>query len=236
MYDLRARIGLMIPSLNTALESEANLIKPTGVSFHAARMKITATTEVGLAEMATHAEIAARDLNDIDPNCIIYGCTSGSFIKGLAWEHALVERLEQVAHTKVITTSGAVVQAINAFGKKKISIATPYIKEVNDLAVKFFSECGFGICAIQGLGRSKKGEIRAVKYEDVYRLGKSVMTPDTELLLLSCTEMRSMRIIEQMEIDFGIPVISSNQCDVWAALRYCGIKDKLPGYGSLFDN
>lgn len=234
MFDLRARIGLMVPSLNTALESEANLIKPSGVSFHAARMKIVATTEKGLADMAACAETAARDLSDIDPNCIIYGCTSGSFLKGRAWEKELTARLELAANTKVITTSGAIVQAISTLGKRKISIASPYIQEVNQMAVRFFSECGFEVCDIKGLDRSKKGEIRAVKYEDVYRLGRAVMTPETEVLLLSCTEMRSMRIIKQMEVDFGIPVISSNQCDIWAALRYCGIKDNLADYGSLF--
>ena len=234
MFDLRARIGLMVPSLNTALECEANLIKPQGVSFHAARMKITATTECGLADMANYAETAAKDLADIDPNCIVYGCTSGSLFKGSAWEKNLVKRLEDVTNTKIITTAGAVVQAMNAFGTKKISIATPYIEEVNELALRFFTECGFEVCAIKGLDRSKKGEIRAVKYEETYRLGRAVMTPETELLLLSCTEMRSIRIIEQMEKDLGVPVISSNQCDIWAALRYCGIKDDLVGYGSLF--
>jgi maleate isomerase len=234
-FDLRARIGLLVPSLNGTLEPEANIMVPEGVAIHGARMHITETTEKSLIEMAEYAATGARDLGDADCDIIVYGCTSGSFIKGLAWERELVKKLEEVSQTKVISTSGALMRAMEAFGVKRISIATPYIQEVNDQQIKFFTECGYDVLKIKGLDRFRKGEIRSVTPQQVFRLGKEVVSSETELLMLSCTEMRTIDVIRQMEIDLGIPVISSNLAVVWAALRSCGIKEKLTQFGSLFE-
>lgn len=235
MFDLRARIGLMVPSLNTAMEPELNGMAPNGVSFYAARMRIKSTTEEHLLEMAKRAKAAAQDLADTDPDLLVYGCTSGSFVKGANWEEELIKDLEIISGTKVISTSGAIVKAIRALGKSRISIATPYIDEINDLAKGFFNEVGFNVVDIRGLGCFRKGEIRSISYQQVYRLAKSVITSETELLLLSCTEMRTAKILRQLEEDLLLPVLSSNQAVLWAALRSCGLKDCLSQYGMIFE-
>lgn len=71
--------------------------------------------------------------------------------------------------------------------------------------------------------------------ETVYRLARSIVKPETEALVLSCTDIRSIEIIELLENDLKIPVISSNQSSMWAAMRSCGINDKIKGFGSLFE-
>ncbi len=41
MYGSRARIGLIIPSINVTMEPEFNVMKPDGVSVHATRLLYT---------------------------------------------------------------------------------------------------------------------------------------------------------------------------------------------------
>jgi maleate cis-trans isomerase len=40
-------------------------------------------------------------------------------------------------------------------------------------------------------------------------------------------------MIEALEADLGIPVVTSNQASLWAALRAAGIQARLEGYGRL---
>jgi maleate isomerase len=47
MYGWRARIGLLIPSVNATVEPEFNRFLPEGVSVHVARMVIEELTDPG---------------------------------------------------------------------------------------------------------------------------------------------------------------------------------------------
>ena len=51
---------------------------------------------------------------------------------------------------------------------------------------------------------------------------------------LSCMGLATMDFIQEMEEDFGVPVITSHQASLWACLRHAKIYDKLPGLGKLF--
>ena len=52
--------------------------------------------------------------------------------------------------------------------------------------------------------------------------------------LLSCTAIKSAPVIAQLEKTSGLPVLSSNQSMAWRLLRFCGIDDRIDGYGGLF--
>ena len=41
-------------------------------------------------------------------------------------------------------------------------------------------------------------------------------------------------IIEKVEAQINKPVITSNQAQMWSALRLAGINDNLKGFGQLF--
>ena len=42
-----------------------------------------------------------------------------------------------------------------------------------------------------------------------------------------------MSIIDQLEADFGVPVLSSTQFSVWAALKTIDYAGRIEGYGRL---
>jgi len=57
-----------------------------------------------------------------------------------------------------------------------------------------------------------------------------------DAILLSCGNIRSIEIIETLEKDVGLPVISSVTATAWKILRTAGIKDKINGYGKLLSD
>lgn len=132
MYGWKARIGLMIPSGNVAIEPEFNAMKPAGVSVHAARLLLRAPANVeNLERMAEDTEKAAELLATAGVSIITYACTTGSLIKGVGWDEELIRRIENTSGIPASTTATAVVRASKELGVGKVAIATPYSEELN---------------------------------------------------------------------------------------------------------
>ena len=62
----------------------------------------------------------------------------------------------------------------------------------------------------------------------------SIDQKEAEVIFLSCSGIRSLDIIEEVEATTGKPVITSNQAQMWYALRTAGVNDKLSGFGIIF--
>ena len=134
-----------------------------------------------------------------------------------------------------ITTSGSVVAALKAFDVKKIAVATPYIEEVNERGKNYLEENGFEVTNMIGLNLLYDRQIDSQPYETVYKLAKDVDTEDAEAVVILCTGLRSIGVLEHLEKDLGKPVISAIQATFWHALRSSGVKDSVKGYGSLLE-
>jgi maleate isomerase len=55
-----------------------------------------------------------------------------------------------------------------------------------------------------------------------------------DAVCLLATDMQTFPIIEPIERELGLPVVTSNQALLWASLRALGVTDKIPGMGRLF--
>lgn len=56
---------------------------------------------------------------------------------------------------------------------------------------------------------------------------------DADALFISCTAIRAVDVIEQIEKTLNKPVISANQALFWESIRVAGYQDPVPGYGKL---
>ncbi|MEM2552944.1 MAG: hypothetical protein QXE02_05435, partial [Sulfolobales archaeon] len=61
----------------------------------------------------------------------------------------------------------------------------------------------------------------------------SLYREGAEGLFISCTNLRTFEVIEPLEKDLGIPVVTSNQASLWASLRGLGIRERIDGLGRL---
>ena len=232
-YGWRLRIGVILPSCNTVMEPEFYKMAPEGVSIHTARMRISEVTKEELKKMAEDSPRAAEDLATADVDVIVYGCTSGSFIGGIEWEREIVKKIEEKTGILTITTSKAVIDALQHLKLKKIIVVTPYIDELNELEKKFLEMNGVKVLKIKGLGILKGLDIGMQPAWTSYKLAKENFTPEADGIFISCTNFRTLEIIEKLEHDLGKPVVTSNQASMWAALRTSGIKESIEKYGTL---
>lgn len=233
MHGWRARIGLIVPSSNTTMEEEFRGALPRGVSLHVARVKLRKVNLEELGEMEKYVESAAGTLADAGVDIIAYGCTTGSLVGGVGYDEMIARKIEEAVGVKAVPTARAVVEALRHLGVERISLATPYIEEVNRREEEFLRGNGFSVVSIKGLEIEENIEIGKQVPETVYRLGKSADHPDAEGLFISCTNLRTFEVLEALEADLGKPVISSNSATLWALLEKLRVKEPLEGLGSL---
>ena len=234
MYGWRGRIGLLVPSVNPVLEPEFQRVCPYGVSIHSARMQHQGTVNLAnLVEMNKHLKDATQQLLSIRPTVIAYGCTCGSFHSGIEEEERLVRTIEELANAPVTTASRAVVEALKELRIKRLSIATPYITEINAQAKRYFEDRGFEILGIQGMQIQEASEIADVCPHEVYRFARKSCRPGSDGLFISCTGLPTLEILGSLQEDLGIPVISASQATIWESLRLARVHAKIAGFGEL---
>lgn len=75
--------------------------------------------------------------------------------------------------------------------------------------------------------------MRDVLPEVTYKVACEVNTPEAGAVFISCTNFKSVTIIERLENDLGKYVFSSNTATMWHALKKLGICQPVRGYGKL---
>ncbi len=234
-YGWRGKIGLIVPSTNTVNEPEFWRMAPPGVSIHSDRVLLLGNaTQESYNAMADALGAAAQRLATAEVDVVAYGCTSGSIVCPMP---ELLDQMGSQTKTPAVATAGAVVAALNALGAKKIAVGTPYVTFVNDAEKVFLEEYGFEVTSIHGLQLGETQEERRgigrVPPEQVYRLARLIDRPEAEAIFISCTNLASLDVIEQIETDLGKPVVISNQACFWACMRLMGLPDRIEGYGRL---
>jgi maleate isomerase len=232
MAERKVRIGIIVVSVNTVLEPELSRVVPEGVELHFTRARMRSGDPEELARMEAEGPDAAERLADARVDVIAFACTAASLYRGPGQDREIVSRIEARTGTPALATSGAVLKAFEAMGMKKIGLATPYTDRVNQMEETFFRGSGVEVLRMKGLGCTG-GEMAAIPPEEVRRTARDVDAPECDGIFLSCTNWRTLDSIEALEQELGKPVTSSNQATLWAALRLAGVKDPLPGFGSL---
>ena len=209
-------IGVVAP-FDFALDRELWRWAPDDVSLYLTRLPFF-TTPVTV-EMA----VAIGDRRDVltpRPGVVTFACTSGSFVGGATGEFVLRRTMLEAGAPTVSTTSGALVEALQLLGIRRLAVATPYIDAVTDRLSSYLGEHEVETVARQGLGLL--GNIWRVSYDEVVQIVRAVDRPDAEALFISCTNLPTYDVIDPLEQALGKPVITANQVTMWAALRAIG--------------
>lgn len=230
MTGWRAKLGLIIPSSNSAAEIEFNEHAPEGASVHAARMALNSVTPAALDAMSDRAVECAELLSDVEVDVIAYACTTGSLLHGPGFDVELEEALSEAADCPAVTTARSVRQAFKALDVERIAVRTPYTRELNEREREYFEAAGIEIASIEGRGIEENTMIGALDPADAYRQVRSTVDPGAvDAAFISCTNHRTLPVIEPLEADLGMPVVSSNQVTLWDACRAAGVTSKGPG-------
>ena len=232
-YGDRARIGMLLPSVNRAAEPQITEMLPEGVSLHTTRLRLRSSEEEHIHAMVEDVERGAVMLADADVDIVVFHCTAVSmFAPG--FDDKIIERIETATGKTATSTSKACIEAFETFAAKKITLTTPYIAKTNEREVAFLQSHGVDVLSETGMGISGDGgAMLAVEPEEWRRRVNSQDEPASEAAFISCTAIRAVEAIEPIENDIDKPVVTSNQAMVWHTLRKLNVEERPQGYGRL---
>jgi maleate isomerase len=233
-YATRARLGVLVPSGNTIAEPELRAMLPTGAGLFVTRLKLTGSSVPELLAMLETLEAGTALLADARVDAIAFHCTAVStFARGMAGD--IRARMGRASPIPALATADAILAALAALDAPRILLVTPYIEPVHQREIDYLTASGFQVSGGGCMGIATNAEMARIPPETIAaKVRAEASGVAADVCFISCTAIRSAGLIETLEAELGIPVITSNQVLAWYALRRLGIQESQPGFGRLF--
>ena len=228
------RVGIVALSTDYNLEQDIRRMLPSTIEVFTNRvMYENPMTRESLLAMSGDIERAAQGiLPGLGIDVAIYGCTSGTAVIGYENICNLIRR----AHPDVPVTTPLIasVEGLQSLGAKRISVLTPYDREINRGVIETLEELGLEVVNLNGLGFDNDTDVTKVTPDDIEQLGVSTMDNAADALFISCTAFRASLAIAGLEQKLNKPVVSSNQALAWHVLQLLKCPARIEGFGRLF--
>ena len=225
MADNPRRIGLLVAASDRVVEADFHAFLPKRISFHSARLyqslRSTTASLDALAELANSAEPSAASVARAEPELIVFACTAASMLKGRGWETEIARRISTITGIPAITTAEAIVTAINALALRRLFLLSPYGNEILRLTAAFIEAHGVAVAGSAAFSCEKIGDVPAITPAQIRTsvLANRTAIQKSSGLLIGGASVRVLGMIEDLERELGVPVVSSNQATLWLALR-----------------
>ncbi|HEY6820952.1 MAG TPA: hypothetical protein VI321_02940 [Burkholderiales bacterium] len=238
----RGKFGVLAPSTNTSVQPEFEAMRPWGITHHHSRLIIPdsrVTDDKSFLAMMDDIRgalfPALESVLTCDPDYVILGMSSETFWDGLDGSQKLLRKLEKTAKRGVAMGADACRAALKAYGKsvKRLGIVTPYMPVGDKQVVRFFNDCGYEVVNLLGL-KCKSPVL--IAHESKQTLRDAVLQVNkgkVDAIVQVGTNLAMAEVAAMAEFWLDKPVIAINTATYWYALRQYGIKDRIPGFGSL---
>ena len=239
---VRARIGAVYPDdiwvdqLIEEVMSDWQAFLPEEVelvSAHHHHPNVDCNVEISIKiiESDEVEEAARRLVRYKRPDCIVYMCTTTSFVRGLGYDKEISDRIQKATGVPAVSTSTSVIEAFRALGLRKIALTSVYLPDVQQRLLEFMAGHGIEVVSHKSLNLA-----RYHSHNPPERLREAVEradSPEADGVFISGTGQRTAGFLADLEEKLGKPVVSANQASMWHALQLVGLEPRLPGKGKL---
>ena len=236
----RAKFGVIVPSTNTVVEHDFNMIGPRGVTFHTGRMYIEVPTLDSdetflalIAQIRDSISVAVRDVLTCHPDYMVMGMSAETFWNGVEGNRRFEARIRDASGLEVSTGATSCRSALELLGVERIAVLTPYQPVADREVARFFTEAGFSVRRAEGLKCPTATSIAEVTRPMLIDVLRGLDGEDVDAIVQAGTNLSMVRLAAEAEEWLGKPVIAINAATLWHALRANGFDDRFEGFGSL---
>jgi maleate isomerase len=240
------RIGQIVPSSNTTMETEVpaifrarELAAPADrtFTFHSSRMRMKKVSKAELEAMDRDSLRCAAELADAPVAVVGYACLVAIMSMGRGYHRQSEAQLGRAMATEgrptpIVTSAGALVDELASAGVRRISVVTPYVRPLTDLVVDYIRHEGIEVQAAIALAIDDNVAVGA---RDPLALLDDVDSLDVKgvdaVVLSACVQMPSLAAIARAEDKLGLPVVSASICTARKMMRVLGVEPVVPGMG-----
>jgi maleate isomerase len=216
-------LGLIVPPANPTIEPEMARLIPSGARLFATRLPVLPgdLKDRNRAYLGAY-EAAFADFGSLRMGAHVVGLTGPSYRLGPQGDADLVARLSARAGCPVATASAAIAAALAALGARRICLFSPYEAWLTDEAATYWSAAGFAVAQTVKVSETFRAyELTVAEVEAA--LGGVDMN-GADAIVMSGTGMITLPAIAARVGAAGPPLLSSNLCCAWWALRTLGVK------------
>lgn len=238
----RAKFAVLAPSTNTSVQPEFDAMRPWGVTNHHSRlvipdMRVTGDRSFMAMMDAIRGALfpALEAALTCDPDYVVLGMSAETFWDGREGSRKLKRKLRSTAKRGVAMGSDACRAALRAYGRgvRRLGVITPYMPVGDRQVHRFFTECGYEVVNLVGL---KCGSPTLIAHVSKNKLRDAILRVNrgkVDAVVQVGTNLAMAEVAAAAEFWLDKPVIAINTATYWYALRDYGIRDRIPGWGSL---
>ena len=234
---LNPRIGVITLSTDFTIEQDFRKIchgLPLDLFFNRIPF-INPLTHENYLKMGNHIpEVSNQILPGQKIDVVAYGCTSGTIAIGE--DHIQRQVQKSKPNAKVTTPITAAIKAFTKLKLNNIAVLTPYPKDVNLTVYNYLIKNHLTIDSFSSFNLNYDSEIAQVSLESLKESIAKINLDNVDGLFVSCTALKIVDILDEVEKKFNTTVISSNQAIIWDCLQLLDMNVKISGYGKLFNS
>jgi maleate isomerase len=243
MGDLK-RLGLIVPSSNTTIETEVpRMLRRAGLddelTFHSSRAVLHNVDEESLQRMVADSDRCARELSDARVDVLIYACLVALMAGGYGAHERLERRLAEVVAKNggaapVLSSAGALIRTLHGMGAERVAIITPYVPALTELVARYIEAYGVRVTDSISLSVSDNVEVGRLNPDALPGHARRLDLTGVDVLIASaCVQMPSLEAIPRLESELGLPVISAATATTAELLDALDLPRSVPGAGAL---
>jgi maleate isomerase len=230
-----ASLGLIVLQADEVIEQDfRRLFAPGRVAVYVTRIPSGADlTAATLGAMEAALPAAARLLPpSIDFAAVGYACTSGATVIGPARVAELVRG--SVKTSAVTEPLSALLAALRTLGVRRIGLISPYVAEVSAALRAALEAAGHEVAAFASFEEQVEARVARIAPASIRAAALAIgARPEVDAVLFSCTNLRTLDVIDEVEQALGKPVVSSNQALAWQMARLAAAGPLARAYGNL---
>ncbi len=246
MKNGRYRVGQIVPSSNTTMETEIPAmlraregVAPERFTFHSSRMRMKRVTKEELAAMDAESNRCADELSDAHVDVMGYACLVAIMASGQGYHREAEERLhrrtvENGAPCPVVTSAGALTDGLRTLGAKRVSVITPYVKPLTKLVVDYIEGEGTEVLDCISLEIPDNVEVGRRDPMSLVEISERLDVRGADAIVLSaCVQMPSLEAIPAVEDAYNLPVITAATATAYQMLQRLDLPRFVPNAGAL---
>lgn len=228
-------LGLIVLQADETIEQDFRRLFPPQVALHVSRVPSGAELNPDtIAAMEAHLPAAAELLPPAAAfDAVAYACTSGATLIGAG---RVAELVGGACRTRAVTDPlTAALAAMRSLGATRVALVSPYITEVAEPIRRAFEAAGLAVPSMLSFGEKIEARVARIDPASIRDAAlKAGAAEGVEAVFLSCTNLRTLDVIDGLEAELGLPVISSNQALAWDLARRAGATVSPAAPGRLF--
>lgn len=212
------RVGLIVPSSNTTMETEipglmGTLAEPH--TFHSSRARLHTVDAESLTAMVADGDRCAAELADASVDVIGYACLVAVMTQGPGAHERIEDHLTEIARANgsdapVVSSAGALVRTLRELGLSRVALVAPYVPSLTATVIEYLR--GYGVDTLDWvtLAVADNCDVGRLDADSLLDHVRGLDLTGVEGIVLSaCVQMPSLPAVEQVEAATGLPVVTA---------------------------